>query len=267
MRGMKRIAETPGLCDIETSPLSIYLHSGDEQAVRFHRKGQDLSGKQLSMGDHHPLCFMAFELSTQAPGNVELDLSVYCDEDADVPSGGQSTNGNKGSKRKRKRMEMQAHPVEPYQVHKPTKVLTTLGRFTKELGIQDPAPGKVYTAYVFVKLQRFWADVFAVHTKSGVAVPELESEIIDNVIFNGKLRESWTRVGEDQVVLVALGQVVRSETFGASSFDDFSHKAVRTVQSDNEGNPDDTVAKPVAKRARRKAKFRKDTVVDESDID
>jgi hypothetical protein len=267
MRGMKRIAETPGLCNIEVSPLSIYLHSGDYHAVRFHRKGQDLSGRQLSVGDHHPLCFMAFELSTQAPGNVELDLSVYCDEDAGVPSGDQLKNGNKGTKRKRKRMEMKANLVEPYQVHKPTKVLTTLGRFTKELEIQDPVPGRAYTAYVFVKLQRFWADVFAVHTKSGDAVPKLEGEIIDNVIFNGKLRESWTRVGDDQVFLVALGQMVRSETFGASNFEDFSREAVHTVQSDNEGNPDDTVARPSAKRARRKAKLPQDTVVDESDID
>jgi hypothetical protein len=164
-------------------------------------------------------------------------------------------------------MEMEARRVEPHEVHKSTKVLTTLSRFTKELENQSPAPGQVYTVYVFVKLQRFWADVFAVHTKSGDTVPKLESEIIDNVIFNGKLRESWTRVGEDQVVLVGLGQVVRSETFGASSFDDLSHKAVRTVQSDNEGNPDDTVATSPAKRARRKAKFPRDTVVDESDMD
>jgi hypothetical protein len=267
MRGMKRIAETPGLCDIKVSPLSIYLHSGDDHAVRFHRKGQDLSGKQSSTGDHHPLCFMAFELSTQAPGNVELDLSVYCDEDASVPSGDQSKKGNKGTKRKRKRTETEANLVEPYQVHKPTKELTTLGRFKQELEIQDPAPGQVYTVYVFVELQRFWADVYAVHTKSGDAVPKLEGEIIDNVIFKGKLRESWTKVGEDQVFLVALGQVVRSETFGASSLGDFSREAVHTVQSDNGGNADDTVAKPPAKRARCKASISRNTVVDESDFD
>jgi hypothetical protein len=235
--GLQRIADNPDLREVHRAPVSMYLKSGDEAVVRVYRKGQSMSGKDLEQGDHHPQHFIVFNLVTEAHGKPEINLSVYCDQDSDAPSEVQTKRSK--PTRKRKRSEDDA----PFLVHKSLDNKTKLGHYTKDLCIKDPVPGKVYTAYVCVKVDRFGAKLFAVHTESGGKIPTLEATTVDAVIHNGQLNRSFEEVGKG-LCLVDVAQVVRSETFGESDLGGFRHDSASVGTTNRLTQDPDSVLVP-----------------------
>jgi hypothetical protein len=236
MMGLQRIADKPDLREVHEAQVSIYLKSGDEEAVRFYRKGQSMSGKDLQRGDHHPQHFMPFDFVTEAPGKVEIDLSVFCNENSDVLSEGQTETIKKTRKRKRSATD-EALPL----MHEPLDDKIELGHYKEELSIKEPVQGKVYTAYVCVMLDRFGATLFAVHTESGGKIPKLEEKLeeatVNAVIHNGRLKESFKADVGEKLCLVDVAQVVRSETFGKSDLGDFRQSVHTTNRSSEDRGP------------------------------
>lgn len=217
----------------------MYLKSGDEEVVRIYRKGQSMSGIDLKRGDHHPQHFIVFDLVTRGDGKPEIDLSFYCDQESDVSSEVQTKRSNATRKRKRSERDDASSLV-----HKPMRDGTKLGHYTKDLNIEEPVQGKVYTAYVCVKLDRFGAKLFAVHSKSGGKISTLEAATVDAVIHNGRLIESFEAEVGEKLCLVNVAQVVRSETFGESDLGGFRHDSASVHVANGTSQALDSVLVP-----------------------
>lgn len=235
--GLQRIADKPDLREVRRAPVSMYLKSGEEKVVRIYRKGQSMSGKGHEPGDHHPNKFIVFDLETEAQGKPEIDLSVYCDQESDVPSKVQ-TKGIKAT-RKRKR-GADAHSL----MHSSLDKKTQLGHYTKDLSIKNPVPGKEYTVYVCAEMNRFGVKLFAVHAESGGKIPAIETGTVDAVIHNGQLIKSFEARVEEKVCLIVVAQVVRSETFGASGLGDFRHDPASISTTNQPTQDSDSVLVP-----------------------
>jgi len=216
----------------------MYLKSGDKEVVRIYRKGQSMSGKDLERGDHHPRYFIVFNLETEAHGKPEMNLSVYCDQESDVPSKVQTKRSK--ATRKRKRSEDDANSL----MHSSLDKKTQLGHYTKDLSIKDPVPGQVYTVYVYAEVNRFGVKLFAVHAESGGKIPAIEAVTADAVIHNGRLIKSFEAEIGEKVCLVEVAQVVRSETFGDSDLGDFRHDPASISTTNQPTQDSDSVLVP-----------------------
>jgi hypothetical protein len=187
----------------------------DEGAIRLLSKNQDLSGVKARAGERDPQLPILYDLEVIGSEGEEreqpwtFDFSVFCTPqgrgDNEVVSPPQTKTG------KRKRTKAKSDFVRASTAE---GNLTVLGNFTKALRIKDTG-NRVSHVYVYSKLSRLSLRLFAVYVEDDQVIPELDHAKFPDVIRNDKLRPSWRSYKRKKICIDIIGQVFRTEFFGA----------------------------------------------------